>query len=140
MSSGKVFIDTSGFFALLSKDDAAHQRCAEWMATARALRTAFVTSDHVLSETATLLAARGRGHLAALLFDLVDAGATQGLCLEHVDEDRFRAARDRFLRHLGAGYSFCDCTSMVVLRELRLTKVLTTDRHFAAAGFEALLA
>ena len=32
-------------------------------------------------------------------------------------------------------FSFTDCTSFVVMRELRLREALTTDHHFAQMGF-----
>jgi predicted nucleic acid-binding protein len=31
-----------------------------------------------------------------------------------------------------------DCTSFIIMRELRISDVLTTDEHFTEAGFEVL--
>jgi len=42
-------------------------------------------------------------------------------------------------RHRDKDYSFTDCTSFVVMKELRLKDALTTDRHFRQAGFHILL-
>jgi hypothetical protein len=44
-----------------------------------------------------------------------------------------------FRKHADHGYSFTNCTSFVVMREMGLRDALTTDRHFAAAGFHPLL-
>jgi hypothetical protein len=37
------------------------------------------------------------------------------------------------------GYSLTDCSSMLLMRERRLSEALTTDRHFEQEGFTALL-
>ncbi len=37
------------------------------------------------------------------------------------------------------GHSLTDCSSMLLMRERRLSEVLTTDRHFEQEGFSALL-
>ena len=51
----------------------------------------------------------------------------------------FDATKSFFRKHADHAYSFTDCTSFVVMRELKLTQALTSDRHFTQAGFEALL-
>jgi hypothetical protein len=55
-----------------------------------------------------------------------------------VDTERAEKARAVFFRHRDKDYSFTDCTSFVVMRELRLREALTTDRHFRQAGFQVL--
>jgi predicted nucleic acid-binding protein len=51
---------------------------------------------------------------------------------------RAEKARAWFFRHRDKDYSFTDCTSFVVMRELRVKEALTTDRHFRQAGFLSL--
>ena len=43
-----------------------------------------------------------------------------------------------FFRCRDKNCSFTDCTSFVVMRELRLQEALTTDRHFMQMGFHAV--
>jgi uncharacterized protein len=37
------------------------------------------------------------------------------------------------------GYSFTDCISMIVMRQMNITEVLTGDPHFQQEGFTILL-
>jgi predicted nucleic acid-binding protein len=58
--------------------------------------------------------------------------------VEWIGSLRFEAAKVFYRRHSDHRYSFTDCTSLVLMRELRISDVLTTDEHFAEAGFEIL--
>jgi predicted nucleic acid-binding protein len=55
---------------------------------------------------------------------------------ERIDAGRFERAVDLFFQYRDKGFSFTDCTSFAVMRELRISKALTTDRHFRQMGFQ----
>jgi predicted nucleic acid-binding protein len=57
---------------------------------------------------------------------------------ERVGNDRFERARHLFFQHRDKDLSFTDCTSFAIMRELRLTTVITTDGHFRQVGFDVL--
>jgi len=57
---------------------------------------------------------------------------------ERVDNDRFERARNLFFQYRDKDLSFTDCTSFAIMRELRLTTVITTDGHFRQVGFDVL--
>jgi uncharacterized protein len=61
------------------------------------------------------------------------------LRVERIDAARFDETKSFFRNHADHDYSFADCASFVVMRELGLRQALTTDGHFPEAGFEALL-
>ncbi len=133
-----VFVDSSGFYALLSRKDERHRDADDFVRKASKTGRRFVTTDHVVDETATLLMARGLTELVPALFESVFASA---LCrISWMDSDRFRSAMTLLLRNLDRGWSFTDCASFAVMRELRLREALSKDHHFADAGFRALLA
>ena len=137
MASREVFVDTSGLYALVEKNDAQH-------ATARAVVERLLRSgrrllitDYIAAETVNLANARSGTRVAARVLDLIEQSA--GIRIEWIGALRFDRTKAFFRKHADHAYSFTDCTSFVVMRELRLSEALTTDRHFPQAGFEALL-
>jgi predicted nucleic acid-binding protein len=135
--ANELFVDTSGFFALLAHRDPKHQAARRILRRAKAAKRRLVTTDYVLDETATLLKARGEARLAAPFFDHVFESAA---CrVEWTDADQFSRVRALFVQHDDQEWSFTDCLSFCVMKQLRLTEALTTDVHFEQAGFVALL-
>ena len=90
-----------------------------------------------MDETATLLRARGLTKPLKEFLRLTEE--SQALSIEWMTPGRFAAARGFMLKHLDQEFSFTDCASFVVMKELRLTDALATDKHFRIAGFNPLL-
>lgn len=128
-----LFVDTAGWIACADESDAAHRASVE--ARDRALKTGhqLVTSDFVADETLTLLRLRLGLAVAAAWWQQVNSSPR--VTWQRIDAARFDRAREMFFRYSDKAFSFTDCTSFVVMRELRLTRVMTTDRHFRQAGF-----
>src|SRR5580658_3109258 len=137
MAAEPLFIDSGGFFALVSSKSKAHVGAVAIMEESRRTRRQAVTTDYVLDETATLLRARGLTKLLKEFLRLTEA--SQALNIEWMTPDRFAAARRFMLKHLDQEFSFTDCASFVVMKELRLLEALATDKHFCIAGFNPLL-
>jgi hypothetical protein len=134
----ELFLDTSGLYALIDRQDAHHTTTRRLVE--ERLRTGYrlVTADAVVSETLTLARMRAGPAAALRVLDLL--ALSVGIRLERLSEARFDAAKAFFRRHTADhGYSFVDCTSLVIMRDLGLSVALTTDRHFIEAGFSAPL-
>ena len=136
--ASEVFIDTSGFYALLVKKDDQHQRAGDFMKKAAGEKRRFVTTDYVVDETTTLLMGRDLHRLVLPFFEILFA--SRACKVAWMDPERFERAKAMILKNLNRGWSFTDCTSFVLMRELKLRESLTKDGHFREAGFEALLA
>jgi hypothetical protein len=95
-----------------------------------------VTTDYVVAETLTLL--RFRLGLDAAQNWWHSIANSKRVQRELIDEQRAERAREIFFRYRDKNFSFTDCTSFAVMRELRLRAALTTDRHFRQAGFDLL--
>jgi predicted nucleic acid-binding protein len=132
-----VFVDTSAFYALMIEADSAHRQTVSALEDLQAGKTRWVTTDYVLDESATLLNARGHHSLAVEILDLV--GKSRALQLEWMDPQRFSKTRSLFSKYHDQGFSFTDCFSFALMRELKIKKALTKDRHFQVMGFEQML-
>jgi hypothetical protein len=137
MAGSEVFADTSALYAFVDKNDAQHAVARTAAAKLAHEGRRIVTTDYVIAETVNLANARGGSFVAVRVMDLIEQSA--GIRVEWVGVERFDRAKGFFRKHSDHGYSFTDCTSFVVMHEARLGEVLTTDRHFIEAGFEALL-
>lgn len=137
MLKNAIFIDTSGYFALLSKTDKNHRKAISILQKVQKSRRQFLTTEAVLSETATLLMARGFGYLAEHLFtNILESEITK---LEYNNSERMNFTRSYFLKTLDQGYSFCDCFSFIIMKEFAVKEALSSDDHFTKAGFTKLL-
>lgn len=138
MANPEVFVDTSGLYALVEKNDAHHTRARR--AVEKLLRAGrkLVLTDYIVDETTTLAKARSGNRVAMRVLDLLEQSA--GIRIEWIGSSRFEETKTFFRKHVDHGYSFTDCTSFVIMNELELTEALTTDKHFREAGFGALLA
>lgn len=128
-----IFIDTAGWVACADEADPAHRRAVAardgWLEAGGV----FVTTDYVVNETLTLVRMRLGLEAAETWWRQVDG--SQRLQWEFISLARADKARELFFRYRDKDFSFTDCTSFVVMRELRLREALTTDRHFVQAGF-----
>jgi hypothetical protein len=136
MAGRRVFVDTSGWYALMDRRDAGHGAVTAFVAQAARSGTRLVTTDYILDESCTLTKARAGSSMALRFLELI-AGTT-ALDLEWIDAERFRRAEAYFRKHLDQAFSFTDCTSFVVMQQLRVSQVITSDEHFRIAGFEVL--
>jgi predicted nucleic acid-binding protein len=91
-----------------------------------------VTTDYCVDETLTLLIAR-RQHRRAL--EAGDFFFQSALCRMHfLTPDEIRRAWFIFPQRSAAGWSFTDCTSKIVIDQLRIGTAISLDAHFAQFG------
>ena len=128
-----LFVDTAGWMACADAADPGHSGACAARDACLESGGVLVTTDYVVDETLTLLKMRLGVEVAEAWWRQVDG--SRRVRWETVDPARAEKARAWFFRYRDKGFSFTDCTSFVVMRELRLKEALTTDRHFEQAGF-----
>ena len=132
----RLLVDTAGWMALADAADPKHEACCsardQWLESGGGL----ISTDYIADETLTLIRVRLGLRAAAKWWDQVEQSAR--LRWEWIDLSRAEKARDWFFRWKDKDFSFTDCTTFVVMRQLRLKRALTTDYHFVQAGFVTL--
>src|SRR6266511_4892031 len=128
-----LFVDTAGWMACADGGDPAHVRACAARDGALKAGQPLVTTDFVIDETLTLVRFRLGVAAAQAWWQVIDGSSR--LRWERIHTDRFEAARHLFFQYRDKDFSFTDCTSFAVMRELRLTQALTTDRHFRQMWF-----
>lgn len=135
--SAAVFLDTSGWLAVVSPRELAHARARAAYAECLRRGGQLVTTALVVAELHTLLL-RFRGPAFALEF-LDRLAADPSHEVVDVDRDLRVSAVERWLRRYDdQAFSLTDAVSFEVMRRRRLRRALAIDRHFVAAGFEIL--
>src|SRR5207244_10610997 len=131
-----VFADTFYWIALIFPRDAFHAVVSSFSRTLASVR--LVTTDEVLAEVLSHFASFGpywRGRVAALVHDVRGDPDVDVLPQTRAD---FDAALALYAARPDKGYSLADCRSMLAMRSLGLTEVLTNDHHFTQEGFTIL--
>lgn len=135
--AGDVFVDTSGWYAVIDRRDAHHDRAKELIRRALRRGGRLVTTDYVVDESCTLAKVRAGTLAATRLLDLLRD--TRAVEWEWIGSERFARAEALFRKQTDQAFSFTDCTSFEVMRERSLRSALTSDGDFRIVGYEPLL-
>lgn len=131
-----VFVDTAGWMACADEGDPAHEGACAARDNALEQGSVLITTDYVIDESLTLIRKRLGLMAARRWWEQVEASSR--LRWEWVGMARFERACALFFRYRDKAYSFTDCTSFVVMQELKLRQALTTDDHFRQMRFDVL--
>lgn len=131
MASRRVFVDTSGYFALINADDVDHPWAIAVAARLAGGQRRLFTSNLILAETHALLLRRLGRDVAARFLASIDRGSTV-VRVAAVDE---RRAREIIAKHDDKDDTLTDAASFAVMERLRIEEAFTLDRHFVQYGF-----
>jgi predicted nucleic acid-binding protein len=135
--TGAYFADTSFWIALSHKPDQHHGRVSAWSRHLIQKDAFILTTEAVLWEWMNALADSGTRRTTA-----------EGYRRCHQDPrievvpfaaDTIAAAVGFYGARGDKDWSFTDCLSFLVMKQRRVSRALTTDRHFQQADFEAVL-
>jgi hypothetical protein len=131
-----LFVDTAVWMAAADAADPLHGACCAardaWLEAGGTL----ITTNHVVDETLTLIRLRLGLQAAERWWSQVSE--SQRCRFEWITPERELDALNWFFTWKDQAFSFTDCTSFAVMRDLHLEKAMTSDRHFLTKGLEPL--
>jgi predicted nucleic acid-binding protein len=129
-----IFADTFYYLALLNPSDDAHAVAREFTAE---FAGNLVTSEWVLTELSDGLCLLSARRTVIRLIEKLRRDPKVRIipCNNTMLLRGWELYRDR----LDKEWSLTDCTSFVIMRQLRIADALTGDHHFVQAGFRAIL-
>jgi len=136
MVAERLIIDTWGWLSLADDREPRHREVREIVSQLAPAGESAVTTDYILDETFTLVFRRLPYARARRFVTTLDGAERDGsLAVEPVGAARFGDAKRLRLRLRDKPtISFTDLTTMVVMQDLGLTRILTADEHFRHVG------
>lgn len=132
----RVFADTGYWIALLNSRDGLHLRASA--VSCDFSLDQIVTSEMVLTEFLNSFSDYGP-NLRRAAAKAVESLRQSKVLISPQTTQLFANALHRYQTMADKSWSLTDCASFLIMEEERLTAALTHDRHFAQAGFQALL-
>jgi len=118
-----------------AKDDH-HDEVIEIYEEAKRIGEKIITSDYVLQELITLLFRRAPAVESRRFIEgILKAGEREMLIIERIESDRFRKAWELKKKLIDKPkISFVDVSSVIVMKELKIERIMTMDTHFLQIG------
>jgi uncharacterized protein len=132
-----LFADTGYWVALLNSRDNLHDKALNLSKTVQPAH--IVTSEMVLTELLNDFSSRGdhlRGVATKLIHCLTEDPNTT---IIPQDTIQFNTALQLYEDRLDKAWSQTDCVSFKLMEERNIVEALAYDKHFAQAGFVALM-
>lgn len=129
----EVFIDTSGFYAAINRNDRNHDAAVTLFERGIEESWKLIASNFVLAETHALILTRLGRDLATAWLRSVPA-----TIMRVSRQDELKAVQI-IMGYRDKAFSYCDATSFALIERLRVRSVMAFDIHFRQYGrFELL--
>lgn len=130
----KIFVDTSVLVALNNIEDPTYSRAFQISKKIFSKNLELVTSNHIISETLTILSQKV-AHQTAIDFKELWVPKME---VVHIGEILEETAFEIFKKLTSKNVSFVNCTSFALMKEFGILTVFTFDKDFKKQGFKIL--
>jgi uncharacterized protein len=132
-----VFIDTSGWLAIVNSTDFLHTRASNIYQDLLKTNDRFVSHEAILLELGNSLSSIKTRKLAVNLDESIRN--SKRIELVPISSEVIEAGWKLYAERLDKNWGIVDCISFIVMEKFGITEALTADKHFEQAGFVKLL-
>jgi uncharacterized protein len=132
-----VFIDTSGWLAIVNSTDFLHTRASNIYQDLLKTNYRFVSHEAILLELGNSLSYIKTRKLAVNLDESIRN--SKRIELVPISSELIEAGWKLYAERLDKNWGIVDCISFIVMEKFGITEALTADKHFEQAGFVKLL-
>jgi hypothetical protein len=132
-----VFLDTAYAFALINQSDKWHLESVDWQRRIIEEGAFLLTTEYILCEIADGLSSIKYRKKAIQLIRILEQ--SEIIKIIPASTELFHKGLALFDKYSDKDFSLTDCISFSIMKELKIRRALTSDRHFIQAGFGALL-
>lgn len=118
---------------MYDKADDMHSESIRLFEEIKNKRIRIVVTDYILSESITTAMARAGHKIAVTVGEFILSSHVVDLVW--LDESIKMKAWGYFKKHSDKSYSFTDCTSFILMKEMNINNFFAFDEDFAKAGF-----
>lgn len=130
-----LFVDTSGWANYVDSQDSLHPVVVTLVQRVITRRQRLVTTNYIIAELVSLLSSRyhfPRSQVITAINSIKKEAVVEIVYIERFfDNEAWKLLEARPDKE----WSLVDATSFVVMKRFGMTQALTTDHHFAQAGF-----
>jgi predicted nucleic acid-binding protein len=133
----RIFVDTSAFLALEDESDKHHKEALQFRAQELLPGNyELITTSYILDEILTLIRSR-LGIPASIAFSK-RIRKSQIVRILSVSAETEGKALNLFEEYDDKTFSFTDCVSFVVMRDMNIQEAFAFDQHFSQMGFQTV--
>ena len=138
MNNRYVFIDTSGFLGIVDNKLELFEKISSIFEDMYNTGKKVITTDYVMDEVFTWMRCKQKLPIK----DILEFGRSLRMSdvqIVGVTDEIFYDAFAVMVKYKDQYFSFTDCVSFTVMKSMKIKDVVTTDKHFATAGFNNLI-
>jgi len=131
----KLFVDTSALVALFVRNDKNHEKAVAIFDDIRMNKIKLCLTDYIFDECITTVLSLSNHATTVQIGDFI----LSSHMIEFIwlDESSKLKTWDFFKHYSDKKFSYTDCSSFIIMKELGLKDYFGFDRHFQQAGFLA---